>query len=252
MKVGVSGASGRMGGLAATTIDETDDLHLIALYDRHTAGSIAGLTISQDSSALEGCDVVVEFSRPDAVMDHIATWRSFGANVVVGTSGFDAERMTELEREWGTGPANCLVVPNFSIGAVLMMKMTEMAARHMPVAEIIEMHHDSKADAPSGTAIATAQIIAGASAPHTRAVESEELHSGALGADVAGVRVHSVRLPGVVAHQDVIFGGEGETLRISHDTTDRTSFMPGLLLAIRSIPSQKESLAIGLDRLLRI
>jgi len=252
VKVGVSGASGRMGGLAATTIDETDDLHLIALYDRHTAGSIAGLTISQDTSALEGCDVVVEFSRPDAVMAHIATWRSFGANVVVGTSGFDAERMTELEREWGTGPANCLVVPNFSIGAVLMMKMAEMAARHMPVAEIIEMHHDSKADAPSGTAIATAQIIAGASAPHTRAVESEELHSGALGADFAGVRVHSVRLPGVVAHQDVIFGGEGETLRISHDTTDRTSFMPGLLLAIRSLPSQKESLAIGLDRLLRI
>ncbi|GMQ98753.1 MAG: 4-hydroxy-tetrahydrodipicolinate reductase [Acidimicrobiia bacterium] len=252
MKVGVSGASGRMGGLAATTIDESDDLHLIALYDRHTAGKIAGLPISQDPSALEGCDVVVEFSRPDAVMDHISTWRSFGANVVVGTSGFDAERMAMLEKEWGTGPANCLVVPNFSIGAVLMMKMAEMAARHMPVAEIVEMHHDSKADAPSGTAIATAQIIAAASSPQTRAVESEELHSGALGANVAGVRVHSVRLPGVVAHQDVIFGGEGETLRISHDTTDRTSFMPGLLLAIRSIPSQKETLAVGLDRLLRI
>jgi len=241
-----------MGGLAAMTIDESDDLHLIALYDKHTVGKIAGLTISQDPSALEGCDVVVEFSRPDAVMDHISTWRSFGANVVIGTSGFDAERMAKLEKEWGTGPANCLVVPNFSIGAVLMMKMAEMAARHMPVAEIIEMHHDSKADAPSGTAIATAQIIAEASVPHPRAVESEELHSGALGADIAGVRVHSIRLPGVVAHQDVIFGGEGETLRISHDTTDRTSFMPGLLLAIRSIPSQKETLAVGLDRLLRI
>lgn len=252
MKVGVSGASGRMGGLAATTINESNDLHLIALYDKHTVGKIAGLTISQDTSALEGCDVVVEFSRPDAVMDHISTWRSFGANVVIGTSGFDADRMAELEKEWGTGPANCLVVPNFSIGAVLMMKMAAMAARHMPVAEIVEMHHDSKADAPSGTAIATAQIIAAAASQQARAVESEELHSGALGADVDGVRVHSVRLPGVVAHQDVIFGGEGETLRISHDTTDRTSFMPGLLLAIRSIPSQKETLAVGLDRLLRI
>jgi len=253
VKVGVSGASGRMGSLAATTINEAEDLHLIALYDRHTAGNIAGLTISQDPSTLEGCDVVVEFSRPDVVMDHIATWRSFGANVVVGTSGFDAERMAELEELWGTGPANCLVVPNFSIGAVLMMKMAEMAARHLPIAEVIEMHHDSKADAPSGTAIATAEAIdAAARSTPERLVASDELLDGALGAQVGGVRIHSVRLPGLVAHQDVIFGGEGETLRISHDTTDRASFMPGLLLAVRSIPTQKETLAIGLERLLHI
>ncbi|MCL1594010.1 MAG: 4-hydroxy-tetrahydrodipicolinate reductase [Actinomycetia bacterium] len=252
MKIGVSGASGRMGSLAATTIEAAEDLHLIALYDRHTAGTIAGIAISQDSAALDGCDVIVEFSRPDAVMEHLKTWRSFGANVVVGTSGFDADRLGQLETLWGTSPANCLVVPNFSIGAVLMIKMAEMAARHLPVAEIIEMHHDSKADAPSGTAIATAEKIAAAGSSYERSVETVELVPGALGAAVESVRIHSVRLPGVVAHQDVIFGGEGETLRISHDTTDRAAFMPGLLLAVRSIPTQKETLAVGLDRLLRI
>lgn len=253
MKVGISGASGRMGGLAATTISDAGDLHLIALYDRHTAGNIAGLAISQDPSSLDGCDVVVEFSRPDAVMEHIAIWRSFGANVVAGTSGFDAARLEDLGELWGSGPANCLVVPNFSIGAVLMMKMAEMAAQHMPVAEIVEMHHDSKADAPSGTAIATAEAIHAATrSSDARLVESDERIGGALGAEVGRVRIHSVRLPGLVAHQDVIFGGEGETLRISHDTSDRASFMPGLLLAVRSIPTQKETLAVGLERLLHI
>ncbi len=252
MKVGVSGASGRMGSLAASTIDEQDDMHLIALYDPYTAGKIAGLSISQDPDVLDGCDVIVEFSRPDVVMDNLARWRALGANVVVGTSGFGAARLAELDELWGNGPGNCLVVPNFSIGAVLMMKMAEIAARHFPVAEVIEKHHDAKSDAPSGTAIATARIIASVTDPPQRAVESEELYDGALGADVEGVQVHSVRIPGVIAHQDVIFGGTGETLTISHDTTDRSSFMPGLLLAVRSIAAQKETLSVGLDSLLRI
>ena len=250
MKVGVSGASGRMGSLAAGAIRDTDDLHLIGLYDAHTSGNIAGLSISQDRASLDGCDVIVEFSRPEVVLENIAMWRTFGASVVVGTSGFDADRLDELESMWGNGPGNCLVVPNFSIGAILMMKMAEMAAGLFPVAEIIEMHHDGKADAPSGTAIATARIIADQRPVHERAVESVEIIEGALGADVEGVRVHSLRLPGVVAHQDVLFGGEGETLRISHDTLDRSSFMPGVLLAIRSIPAQADVLAVGLQRLL--
>lgn len=250
MKVGVSGASGRMGSLAAGTIRDADDLHLIALYDAHTSGNIAGLSVSQDRASLDGCDVIVEFSRPEVVLENIAMWRSFGASVVVGTSGFDVDRLGELEEIWGNGPGNCLVVPNFSIGAILMMKMAEMAAGMFPVAEIIEMHHDGKADAPSGTAIATAHVIAGRRPVHARAVASVELVDGALGADVEGVRVHSLRVPGVVAHQDVVFGGEGETLRISHDTLDRSSFMPGVLLAIRSIPAQAEILAMGLSRLL--
>ena len=252
MKVGVSGASGRMGSLAASTIDEQEDLHLIALYDAHTVGNIAGLSINQDPGTLDGCDVIVEFSRPDVVMDNLARWRSLGANVVVGTSGFDAQRLGALDELWGNGPGNCLVVPNFSIGAVLMMKLAEIAARHFPVVEIIEMHHDEKADAPSGTAIATARVVASVAGEPVRAVDSKELYDGALGADVESVRIHSVRMPGIVAHQDVIFGGPGETLTISHNTTDRSSFMPGLLLAVRSVGAQKETLAVGLDRLLRI
>jgi 4-hydroxy-tetrahydrodipicolinate reductase len=241
-----------MGSLAAATIDAADDLHLIALYDPHTTGSIAGLTISQKPAALDGCDIVVEFSRPDVVMENLAVWRSFGANVVVGTSGFDSRRLDELDELWANGPGNCLVVPNFSIGAVLMMKMAEIAAPHFPVAEVIEMHHDEKADAPSGTAIATAQRIA-AVAPHQqRRVASEELYDGALGADIDNVRVHAIRLPGAVAHQTVMFGGEGERLSITHDTSDRSAFMPGVLLAVRSIPAQKETLAVGLGTLLGI
>ncbi len=252
MKVGVAGASGQMGGLAAATLSEADDLHLIALYDAHTAGNIAGLSISQDSAALDGCDVILEFSRPDVVMDHLAQWRSFGANVVVGTSGFDTERLAALERLWSNGPGNCLVVPNFSIGAVLMMRMAELAAPHFPVAEVIEMHHDRKADAPSGTAMATASRIAAAGGPQSRAVESEEIAPGALGADVEGVTVHSVRLPGLLAHQTVLFGSPGETLSIKHDTSDRAAFMPGVLLAVRSVSAQREPLAVGLETLLGI
>ncbi len=241
-----------MGSLAAATIDAAEDLHLIALYDPHTTGSIAGLTISDERDTIDGCDIVVEFSRPDVVMDNLAVWRSFGANAVVGTSGFDAQRLAELDELWSNGPGNCLVVPNFSIGAVLMMSMAEMAAPHFPVAEVVEMHHDEKADAPSGTAIATAQKISSLAPLQDRKVDSEELYDGALGADIGNVRVHAIRLPGAVAHQTVMFGGEGERLSITHDTSDRSSFMPGVLLAVRSIPAQKETLAVGLEALLGI
>lgn len=250
MNVGVSGAGGRMGSLAAATIDAASDLHLIALYDQHTGGNIAGLTIGRDHEHLDGCDIVVEFSRPDSIMENLSVWRSYGANVVVGTSGFDSDRLAELDELWGKGPGNCLVVPNFSIGAVLMMTMAEIAAPHFGVAEIIEMHHDAKADAPSGTAIATAQKISALAPQQEREVDSEELHAGALGATVGSVRVHSVRLPGAIAHQTVVFGGEGERLSITHDTSDRSAFMPGVLLAVRSVPAQKETLAVGLERLL--
>lgn len=241
-----------MGSLAAATLSEAADLHLIALFDAHTAGNIAGLPISRNPDALDGCDVILEFSRPDVVMDQLAIWRSYGANVVVGTSGFDTERLARLEELWDNGPGNCLVVPNFSIGAVLMMRLAEIAAPHFPVAEIIEMHHDHKADAPSGTAIATAARISGVAEGGERAVTSEETVGGALGAEVEGVTVHSVRLPGLLAHQAVMFGSAGETLTIRHDTTDRESFMPGVLLAVRSVGAQKEPLAVGLESLLGI
>ena len=250
MKVGVAGASGQMGGLAASTLLEADGMHLIGLYDAHTSGNIGGVPISQDRSALDGCDVIVEFSRPEVVMGNLEVWRQYGANVVVGTSGFDADRLAELEDLWGNGPANCLVVPNFSIGAVLMMKIAELVGPHYPVSEIIELHHDRKADAPSGTAIATARRIAEVSPDQTRDIDSEELYGGALGAEVEGVRIHSVRLPGLVAHQRVVFGGDGEVLTISHDTIDRSSFMPGMMLAVQSIQGQATPLAVGLEGVL--
>ena len=250
MRIGVSGASGRMGSLAAMTIGEADGLSLAALFDAHTAGNISGFAVGQDPSALDGCDVILEFSHPDVVMDHLAIWRSFGANVVVGTSGFDADRAEELNALWGNGPGNCLVVPNFSIGGVLMMKMAEIAAPHFAAAEIIELHHDRKADAPSGTAIATAERITQAGSPSQRNVTSEELIPGALGADVEGVPVHSVRLPGLLAHQMVMFGSEGERLTIRHDTSDRSAFMPGVLLAVRSVSDLKDTMSFGIESLL--
>jgi 4-hydroxy-tetrahydrodipicolinate reductase len=252
MKVGVSGASGQMGGLTASTVLDQDDMHLIALFDAHTSGNIRGLAISRDHDAMDGCDVIVEFSRPEVVMENLARWREFGANVVVGTSGFDAERLNELEHLWGNGPGNCLVVPNFSIGGVLMMKIAEMVAPYFDVAEVIEMHHDRKAEAPSGTSIATAERIAARSPEQRRHTDSTEIAEGALGAIVQGIHVHSVRLPGLVAHQRVLFGGSGEVLTISHDTTDRTSFMPGVMLAIRSVSAQHETLGVGLEPLLGV
>jgi 4-hydroxy-tetrahydrodipicolinate reductase len=252
MIVAVSGAGGRMGGLVAETIADTSDLDLGPLYDPHGVGSsVAGATIGDDPDALAGADVVVEFTEPNVVMANLATWRSLNLHAVVGTSGFDAERLGELREQWGSGPPNCLVVPNFSIGAVLMMRLSEIAAPHFAAAEVIELHHDRKVDAPSGTALATAERISGHSSQH-RAVDSTELLPGARGADAAGVPVHAVRLPGLVAHQQVLFGGVGETLTIRHDTTDRTAFMPGVLAAIRAVEALPDPVSVGLDSVLGI
>ncbi len=181
-------------------------------------------------------------------MDNLEHWRQFGADVVVGTSGFDSGRLEALSELWGNGPGNCLVVPNFSIGGVLMMKLAELVAPHFPASEIIEMHHDGKADAPSGTALATAKRIA-AKRPNDQGDPSGSGCDPALGAVVDGIRIHSVRLPGLVAHQRVLFGGEGEILSIGHDTIDRSSFMPGVLLAVRSVQAQKDVVSVGLASL---
>lgn len=250
--VAVSGAGGRMGSLVAQTVAHTADLELGPLYDPGAAGSvIAGVTVGDDPIVLAGSDVVVEFTEPDVVMENLTTWRDIGLNAVVGTSGFDAGRVAALRELWGSGPPNCLVVPNFSIGAVLMMRLSEIAAPHFAAAEVIELHHDRKVDAPSGTAIATAERIAGQADQH-RAVESIELIPGARGADVSGIPVHAVRLPGLVAHQQVLFGGVGETFTIRHDTTDRTAFMPGVLAAIRAVASLDIAVTVGLESILGI
>jgi 4-hydroxy-tetrahydrodipicolinate reductase len=252
MIVGVSGAGGRMGTLVAETIVSADDLELGPLYDPEHAGeTVGGATIQSSAEVMKDADVVVEFTVPDAVIENLRTWRGLDIHAVVGTSGFDAERIAQVTEQWGSGPPNCLIVPNFSIGAVTAMRLAETAAPHFAAAEVIELHHDRKADAPSGTAMATAERIAAAADQH-RDVESEELVDGARGADVSGVPVHAVRLPGIVADQMVIFGGMGETLTIRHTTTDRTAFMPGVLSAVRGVAALEEPVSVGLEAVLEL
>ena len=251
-RVAVSGAGGRMGRLIAETVAATGDLELVAGFDPAHAGStVGGVVISADPAAIGEAEVVVEFTTPSVVEANLAEWRRLGLHAVVGTSGFDAVRLAALRTTWGSGPPNCLVVPNFSIGAVLMMRLAEMAAPHFAASEIIELHHDRKADAPSGTALSTAARITAAGGRQERRVESSEAVPGVRGGD-AGPRVHSVRLPGLVAHQEVIFGNDGETLTIRHDTTDRASFLPGVLLAIHKVATLPDPVTVGLEQILRI
>lgn len=239
IKVGVSGAAGRMGSLTCEAVEAANDLEL--------AGRYAPGHGAEDPQALAGSDVIVEFSVPDVVMGNLKSWRDLSRDVVVGTSGFDQPRLAELSAIWREGPPNCLVVPNFSLGAVLMMWMAATAAPYFTAAEVIELHHDRKADAPSGTGLATAERMRPGG---HRAVESRESVPGARGAEVGGVWLHSVRLPGLLAHQEVLLGNPGEVLTIRHDTTDRSAFVPGILLAIRSVAKLQPGVSIGLEGLL--
>jgi len=251
IRVAVSGAAGRMGRLVCEAVAGAADLDLVAAYDPAAAGQAAGgIRVGTDPEAVGAAEVVVEFTRPEVVEGNLARWRALGRHVVVGTSGFDAPRLASLRQTWGSAPPNCLVVPNFSIGAVLMMRFAAAAAPHFAAAEIIEWHHDRKADAPSGTALATAAGMAAAGGRQERAVESAETAAGARGAAVEGVRIHAVRLPGLLAHQEVVLGAEGETLTIRHDTTDRAAFLPGVLLAVRRVGTLPEPVTVGLEALL--
>ena len=244
IKVGVLGAKGRMGSLVRQTIGSAAGLEVAAEVD---AGDLR--------DALVGCDVVVDFTSPDAVMDNLAWCVRSGLDTVVGTSGFTAARLADVA-ELLAGAARqprVLVVPNFSVGAVLMMRFAEQAARFFESAEIIELHHAAKLDAPSGTATRTAAMIAAArSAAGLPPSPDATMTSapGARGAVTDGVHVHSVRLAGLVAHQEVLLGGHGETLTIRHDSLDRASFMPGVLLAVRGIGGLPRGLTVGLDGLL--
>lgn len=250
MIVGVSGAAGRMGSLVAEAIAEADRIELGPLYDPGHAGSaVAGKAIGGDPNDMKDADVVVEFTVPDVVMANLDRWRDLGVHAVVGTSGFDADRIAEVEERWAGGPPNCLIVPNFSIGAVVSMRLAEIAAPHFDAAEVIELHHDRKADAPSGTAMNTAERIAAAADQH-RQTESTELVDGARGANVSGVLVHAIRLPGFVADQTVVLGGAGETLSISHSTLDRTAFTPGVMAAVRAVASLEQPVTVGLEAVL--
>ena len=212
IRVAVSGAAGRMGQTTCEAVEGADDMELVGRADPALADDLAAV--------LPEADVVVDFSTPDAALDNVRQCVAAGVHVVVGTTGWDIAAVEGM-----TG-ANVFVAPNFAIGAVLMMRYAADASKHMARAEIIELHHDRKVDAPSGTAARTADLMDG------------------------DVPIHSVRLPGLVAHQEVILGDVGQTLSIRHDSTDRTSFMPGVLLAVRKVGSLERSPVVGLEHLL--
>jgi 4-hydroxy-tetrahydrodipicolinate reductase len=222
IRVAVSGAAGRMGEAVCEAVEAADGMDLVGRADPALDVDLAAV--------LEGADVVVDFTTPDAAPDNVRACLEAGVHAVVGTTGFDVTTLREAVDGAG-GDAKCFVAPNFAIGAVLMMQLAREVAPHMPECEIIELHHDGKLDAPSGTAKRTADLI-----------------------DDAGGNVHepihSVRLPGLVAHQEVVFGGEGQTLSIRHDSTDRRSFMPGVLLAVRKVGELPERFTVGLEKLL--
>ncbi len=248
IRVGVIGAAGRMGREVAHAVVTDLDLELVALVDPSHAGlTIEGIEVVASLEALIAADtqVAVEFTRPQAAPANIAWCIEHGLHVVTGTTGF------EPDPAWGTQETvGVLIAPNFAIGAVLMQRFAEQAVRYLPDAEIIELHHHDKPDAPSGTAMATARRMGAARGDGGAASErGEERVPGARGADVEGIHVHSVRLPGLVAHQEVILGGQGQTLRIRHDATDWTSFMPGVLMAVKAV-GYRRGITVGLDALL--
>ncbi|MGH3344404.1 MAG: 4-hydroxy-tetrahydrodipicolinate reductase [Carbonactinosporaceae bacterium] len=244
IRVGVLGAAGRMGAQVCQAVESAEDMSLVARLD--VGDSLAGLTGA-------GVSVAVEFTHPDAVMGNLEHCIRRGICCVVGTTGFDEERLATV-RDWvvGSPGVGVLVAPNFGIGAVLMMRFAAQAARFFESTEIVELHHPGKADAPSGTARRTAEIIA--ASRRTAGLDRQPdatttALDGARGARVEQVPVHAVRLRGLVAHQEVLFGGAGETLTLRHDSFDRASFMPGVLLGIRRVRAAP-GLTVGLESFL--
>jgi 4-hydroxy-tetrahydrodipicolinate reductase len=221
--VAVAGAAGRMGQTVCEAVEGAQDMQLVGRADP--------LLATELEDVLADAEVVVDFTRPDTALENALSCLTAGVHVVLGTTGFDLQALREAVEGQQGSRANVIVAPNFAIGAVLMMRFAAEASRHMDKAEIIELHHDGKLDAPSGTAARTAELMAAAS-----------------GAEAPPI--HSVRLPGLVAHQEVLLGDVGQTLSIRHDTISRESFMPGVLLAVRRVGSLPEPLVVGLDRLL--
>jgi 4-hydroxy-tetrahydrodipicolinate reductase len=239
--VGVLGARGRMGSEVCRAVETADDLELVAAVD-----------VGDDREPLRQAQVVVDFTTPGAVMDNLKWCIDAGVHVVVGTTGFDDERLGQV-RSWLDGTSvGVLIAPNFGIGAVLMMRFAATAAPYFDSVEIIELHHPNKVDAPSGTARRTAELIADARHGQVSPDATTDETDGARGANVAGVRVHAVRLAGLVAHQEVLLGGHGETLTIRHDSLARESFMPGVLLGVHWVIDHPGldvgiEVALGLD-----
>jgi 4-hydroxy-tetrahydrodipicolinate reductase len=238
--VGVFGARGRMGAEVCRAVEAAQDMRLVASID---AGD--------DRGPLRDAEVVVDFTTPGAVMDNVQWSLAHGLHVVVGTTGFDDARLGQV-REWVSAHPGLgvLVAPNFGIGAVLMMRFAATAAPYFDSVEIIELHHPNKVDAPSGTARRTAELIAAAREGRRSPDATTESLDGARGSDVEGVRVHAVRLAGLVAHQEVLLGGDGQLLTIRHDTFSREAFVPGVLLALEKLATLPPGLTVGLERLL--
>ncbi|HSV37652.1 MAG TPA: 4-hydroxy-tetrahydrodipicolinate reductase [Nocardioidaceae bacterium] len=244
IKVGVLGSRGKVGQEVCAAVEAADDLELVAQVD--AGDDVAALVTS-------GAQAVVDFTHPDVVMDNLEFLIDHGIHAVVGTTGFDDARLAQLETWLADSPATgVLIAPNFSIGAILMMRFAAEAAPYFESVEIVELHHPDKADAPSGTAARTAKLIAAArreagSAPIPDATSTGL--EGARGAEVDGIRVHGLRIRGLVAHQEVVLGGPGETLTIRHDSLHRVSFMEGVLLGLRTIGS-RPGLTVGLENFL--
>lgn len=244
VKVGVLGARGKVGAEMCAAVEAAEDLELVASID--AGDDVQALVTS-------GAQVVIDFTHPDVVMGNLEFCIAHGIHAVVGTTGFDEARLAQLEQWLAASPqTGVLIAPNFSIGAILMMKFATIAAPFYDSVEIIELHHPTKADAPSGTAARTAKLVAEARAaagsPPFPDATSQEIQ-GARGADVDGVRVHALRIRGMIAHQEVVCGGPGETLTIRHDSMDRASFGPGVLTGVRQIGSHP-GLTVGLEHFL--
>ncbi|HTT85971.1 MAG TPA: 4-hydroxy-tetrahydrodipicolinate reductase [Acidimicrobiales bacterium] len=266
LRVGVLGAGGRMGREVCRAVAEDPELELVAAVDPRLAGidlrqvtgaDAAGIQVGGGVDDLEraGAQVAVDFTVAHAAVEHMRWCAAHAVHAVVGTTGIRPAVLEELGALFERAESNCVVAANFAIGAVLMMRLAELAAPFMLGAEIIELHHDGKLDAPSGTALHTAQRLARAreeagAEPWPSDRTESEVVPGARGGEGPGpVRVHSVRLPGLVAHQEVIFGALGQSLTIRHDAYDRTSFMPGMILAVKAVPT-RPGLTVGLDALL--
>lgn len=244
IKVAVLGAKGRMGAETVKAISAAPDLSLVAQID-------LGDSIEQITSS--GAQVVVDFTHPESVMKNLEFAINNGIHVVVGTTGFDDKRLSEVKKWLASNPkVGAVIAPNFGLGAVLMMQFAAKAAKYFESVEIVELHHPEKADAPSGTASRTAELITEARKNSQRPAMPDKTSSGldgARGAKVGDVPVHSVRLRGLVAHQEVLLGDQGETLSIRHDSIDRSGFMPGVLLAVREVIN-RPGLTFGLEHLM--
>jgi 4-hydroxy-tetrahydrodipicolinate reductase len=259
IRVGVFGAGGRMGSTVCRAVLDAPDLELVAAVDPLHAGidldqlgvHDTHLQIAAKASVLQdaGAQVAIDFTVIDAARENIAWCAEHGVHAVVGTTGFSDDELADLSDRFDRSTANAVIAPNFAIGAVLMMRFAELAAPYFESAEIIELHHDQKIDAPSGTAVLTAQRIAGASKDWGDDPTTTVVADGARGGIVDGIPVHSIRLRGLVAHQEVLLGTSGQSLSIRHDTYDRSSFMPGVLLAVKRV-ADHPGLTIGLDALL--